>query len=631
MSGIAGVYRFDGGSVEADTVAAMTEAIDHRGPDGEWTWRDGPVGLGHQRFETTPEAEHAGSPPERGGRVLTFDGRIDNREELLSALDIDGPAGTVADADLVLAAYERWGEDCPERLIGAFAFAIFDPDAERLFLARDHAGLRLLYYYRGDEFLAFASEIKALWALEGVPREIDEIRLANWLAARIESDERTYYEDVRRLAPAHAMMIDSGGCETTEYWRLDPDREIRLDSEEAYAERFRELFDEAVRCRLRASGRVGATLSGGLDSSSIVTAAHEIGGDGDALELAHTYSAVFDAEETPKSDEREYIDAVLDSTGITPRFVPGNERNPLGNVRTMMWHVERPHIGTHHYIHQYIYRQAGEDDIEVLLDGLGGDTTVGHGVGYLPELFSNGRWIRYAREMSALNERFEDEFTARQLLVNMTLRPLLPAPVWRAYARLRNDEFRQIVNPVLDPEFVERTNLEERLMNSMATRPRTTRARHHSLILGNARVDSVEGLNKTGGAIPLEPRYPYLDRRLMEYCLALPPDQRLRNGWSRYVMREAMAGTLPESIRGRGDKGNLSPGYWSALETYAMDDIEKLLFADDPHIAEYVDVDRVRERYHEAASGDPPSFREFWYPTVLEIWLRLENGGQKVK
>ena len=101
MSGIAGIYRFDGGSVEADTVAAMTEAIDHRGPDGEWTWREGRVGLGHQRFETTPEAEHAGSPPERGGRVLTFDGRIDNREELLSALDVAGPPGRVADADLV--------------------------------------------------------------------------------------------------------------------------------------------------------------------------------------------------------------------------------------------------------------------------------------------------------------------------------------------------------------------------------------------------------------------------------------------------------------------------------------------------------------------------------------------------
>jgi asparagine synthase (glutamine-hydrolysing) len=229
MSGIAGIYRFDGGSVAADTVAAMTEAIDHRGPDGEWTWREGRVGLGHQRFETTPEAEHAGSPPERDGHVLTFDGRIDNREELLSTLDVAGPPGRVADADLVLAAYERWGEDCPERLIGAFAFAIRDPDEERLFAARDHVGLRPFYYYRGEDCFLFGSELKALWAVGGVPRRLDEIRLSNHLAQEYQSDERTYFEaayrwladrpelDVPEVSRLHSKRGPSG--QLTRRWR----------------------------------------------------------------------------------------------------------------------------------------------------------------------------------------------------------------------------------------------------------------------------------------------------------------------------------------------------------------------------------------------------------------------------
>ena len=254
MSGIAGLYRFDGNPVAADTVDAMTGAIDHQGPDGAWTWWAGRVGLGHQRFETTPEATHAGSPPERDGLVLTFDGRIDNREELLSTLDAEGPPGSVPDADLVLAAYEQWGEDCPERLVGAFAFAIWDPDEERLFAARDHIGLRPFYYYCGENRFLFGSEIKALWA-GGVPRRPDEIRLLNHLTRQYQSHERTYFEEVKRLPPAHVLVADDDGIETTEYWALDPDRTIDLETDEAYAERFRELFFEAVECRLREIGR----------------------------------------------------------------------------------------------------------------------------------------------------------------------------------------------------------------------------------------------------------------------------------------------------------------------------------------------------------------------------------------
>ena len=628
MSGIAGIYRFDGGSVEADTVAAMTEAIDHRGPDGEWTWREGRVGLGHQRFETTPEAKHAGSPPERGGRIITFDGRIDNREELLSTLDIAGPPGRVADAELVFAAYERWGKDCPERLVGAFAFAIRDPDEERLFVARDHVGLRPFYYYRGEDRLLFGSEIKTLWAAGGVPRRLDEIRLSNHLTRQFQSDERTFHEEVRRLPPAHVLVADADGIETTEYWALDPETTVDLDADETYAGRFRELFSEAVDCRVRSSGPVASTLSGGLDSSSIVATADDLRGDENWFRL-YTYSAVFDREELPDSDEREYINAVLETCSTTPRFIRGDRLNPLADLETVLRYSETPELGNNFYLHWNVYRRAHEDGVRVLLDGNGGDQVVSHGTGYLPELAASGRWLTLASEIRALNEKSEHSFDVRSLLLNRTLAPLLPTSVRKAIMKARNDEFRDVVNPTLDPEFLNRTDAKARLFDDIATRPATARKRQQSQMRSSLVVTLLERLNKTSKAFDVEPRYPFFDRRLMEFCLALPTDQKIRQGWTRYVLRNAMEGVLPSEVQWRRGKGNLAPSFWKALREYADDEVADVLFVDDPQMAEYVDLKRARSGYGEFVDGGTPGLDAVWFPVVLERWLKADAGRKK--
>jgi asparagine synthase (glutamine-hydrolysing) len=622
MSGITGVYRFDDDPVPADTLRAMTDAIDHQGPDGEWTWREGRVGLGHQRFETTPEAEHASSPPERGGRVITFDGRIDNREELLRELDTAGPPGRVADADLVLAAYERWGEDCPERLIGAFAFAIRDSDG-RLIAARDHVGLRPFYYYRGEDRFLFGSELKPLWAAGGVPRRLDDIRLSNHLAQEYQSDERTYFEEVKRLPPAHLLVVDDDGVEMTEYWALDPDRTIDLETDEAYAERFRELFFEAVECRLRAKGPIGSMLSGGLDSSSIVSTADELREDGDSGPL-YTYSAVFDEEELSSSDEREYIDAVLEECSATPRFFRGDQRNPLGDLETILYHSESPELGNNFYLSWNVYRAAGEDGVRVLLDGTGGDQVVSYGIGYLPELAASGRWLTLARGISALYKKPEYSFNLRGLLLGRTLAPLLPTSVRKARMNIRNNEFRDIASPTLDPEFLERTDAKERLFESIATEPTMARNRHYSQMRSSHVVSLLERLNKTTKAFGVEPRYPFFDRRLMEFCLGTPADQIMYEGWMRYMLRNAMGGVLPHEVQWRAAKGNLAPSFWRALRENTADDIAEVLFADNLRITEYIDLERARSGYQEFTNGGRPGLNTVWFPVVLESWLRSD-------
>jgi asparagine synthase (glutamine-hydrolysing) len=620
MSGIVGVCRFDGETVAADTIAAMTEAIDHQGPDGEWTWRDGRVGLGHQRFETTPEAKHAGSPPERDGRIVSFDGRIDNREELLSVLDVEGPPETVADTDLVLAAYERWGEDCPKRLIGAFVFAIRDPDG-RLFAARDHVGLRPFYYYRGEDRFLFGSELKALWAAGGVPRRLNEERVADMLSLFLDNDEYTFYEGILRLPPAHSIIIYEDDVELTEYWRLNPDRTIRFESDERYAERFRELFEQAVQCRLRVVGPVGATLSGGLDSSSNVSMTCHLADAGEYDGEIHTFSAVFDRDRTPSSDEREYIRAIINELDVIAHRIQADEHSPLEDIDEVLWHNESPEVGNNFYLHWNMYRKAARNDVRVLFDGLGGDTTVSHGLGYLPELLLRGRWLTYVKEVRLLDERFNHATSKKGLLWNHTAMALAPNVAKRGWYRLQRRDFHNRANSALEEAFLERIGHRERIGDDWLSKPRTERGRHAEVITGGVLPGSLEHMSKTAMRFNVEPRYPFLDRRLMEYCFALPPDQKLKNGWTRLVLRRGMDGVLPKKVQWRGGKGHLSASFWTALRDHAQEDIAAALDKEDPRIDRFLDVKFVREEYDSLASGDRAGLRTLWFPVLLERWL----------
>src|SRR2546425_624531 len=304
----------------------MLARLEHRGPDGTGAWREGPVALGHGMLHTTPESLREQQPlvGTRGDLVLAADARIDNRGELCSLLPAPSDA---TDAELILAAYERWGEHCPEHLLGDFAFAIWDGRTERLFCARDHFGVKPLYYHhRPGRLFAFASEIKGLLALADIPRRLNETRVAAYLVPLFEDKEVTFYEEILRLPPAHRLTVNRDGARTERYWALDPGHELRLGSDEAYAEAFRELFTDAVRCRLRSAFPVGAMLSGGLDSSSIVCVARRlVAADGGAR--LHTISANFD--EPPQIAERRFLNAVVAQNGVRPHYLRGDPTTPL--------------------------------------------------------------------------------------------------------------------------------------------------------------------------------------------------------------------------------------------------------------------------------------------------------------
>src|SRR2546426_384449 len=452
VSGIAGLWHLDGRPGEPAELESMTARLAHGGPDGTGAWREGPVALGHGMLHTTPESLREQQPlvGTRGDLVLVADARIDNRAELCSLLPAPSDA---TDAELILAAYERWGEHCPEHLLGDFAFAIWDARRQIVFCTRDHFGVKPFYYHhRPGRLFAFASEIKGLLVLSEVPRRLNETRVADYLVPLLEDKEITFYEEIVRLPPAHHMTVRRDGVRMEQYWALDPERDIRMKSDGEYAEAFREIFTEAVRCRLRSAFPVGSMLSGGLDSSSIVCVARKLLAEDGGGKL-HTFSAIFP--DVPECDEREYINAVVDQGDVTAHDVVADRLSPLTDLNQVLDHQDEPFYAPNLFLHWAIYQSSQRESIRVILDGIDGDTTGSHGIEHLTDLARSGQWRAAFKEATGLARNFQ---TSRfRTLFRYCIKPFVPEPIRRGWQiLLRRGPSNSHATGIVNPAFAKR-------------------------------------------------------------------------------------------------------------------------------------------------------------------------------
>jgi asparagine synthase (glutamine-hydrolysing) len=635
MSGICGIVHLDGSPVEAALLNQMAQAMSYRGPDGIHTWLAGNVGLAHLALHTTPEAQRERQPSlnKTGDLALTADARIDNRTELIHAIaaraqepmglgDPSALAGnpTPTDADLILAAYEAWGEACPAHLHGDFAFAIWDTPQQRLFCARDRFGVRSFYYHLSKTTFAFATEIKALLCLPWVLRRVNETMIMVFLSDNLSWDKTsTFYQDIVGLAPAHTLTIKDEQAKPRSYWTLDPQRELRLPSDEAYADAFNELFSEAVHCRLRRASPIGAALSGGLDSSSIACTARRLLAGKENL---YTFSCIFD--QVPESDEREYMQAVLALDGFDPVFIRGDLTSPFNNYEEMLAHLDAPLVVPNLYLHWSMYREAHARGVRVFLDGYAGDQVVGHGLGRITELARFGHWISLVREALKAAHSFEHPWW--WYLYYRAALPLVPQPVrslgrWlktrqSASASANRERF-------LNPQFAHRYPQPLNPPYSYLT----AREEHYHGLTTDSQLFALETADRASAAFAIEPRFPFLDARLAEFCLSLPAGQKLRQGYSRYVMRRAMQDWLPEAIRWRTGKVYLGHNFRRQLLHRDRPLLERALVEDRYALEPYLQLEAVQELWDRSCrvNGLTCYTRDIldllWKATGLGLWL----------
>ena len=619
MSGFVGVFRRDGADVDDGCFEEMLDRIAHRGPDGSGAWRGGSVALGHQQFHTTAESKHVGLPVTNDDEsvALTGDVRLDNRAELIDQLSIDDAA--VADEEVLLAAYERWGRRCPEMLVGPFSFVVWDGNESRLVCARDHLGVKPFYYAVHDDCVVVGSEAKSVLAHRSVPDTVDEVRIGEYLASVYPDYRRSFYEAVSRLPPAHVLTVEADGVTEHRYWRLDDEREIRLESDAAYAREFRRRFDEAVRCRLRGIDTPAIELSGGLDSSSVAGVVRQAV-DGPV----YTFSNRF---ESPAADEREYLEAVLGGGDFTAHSIDGDRTDPLHELSERVRFQDGP-IRPAMFWHSWISaRTVSENGFRVLLDGWGGDQVASHGYARLRELAATGQWYTLLREMRAL--RAKEAYPYRSQLWREVIGPLAPGPARSLWQAIRSSDVIAKANPALRDGFVRQIGLTDHLrkIRDESTNHRTHRSYHAEDVTSPAGVRMLELIDRVSARHSIERRHPFVDRRLVEFCVGMPPAQKRRNGMGRFAMRNAMVDVLPEPVFDRTSKADFGQPFADALAAKLAgvhpgieEFSEAIRYLDQNELDEMARRVREDHHYHDA--------QRLACAYSLERWLRSRKSHE---
>jgi asparagine synthase (glutamine-hydrolysing) len=670
MSAIVGIFYPDGRPVDRMDLGRMVASVAHRGPDGEGMWSQGAIGLGHRMLRTTPESVREPLPlvNQSGDLVLTADARLDNRAELLAALDPRHHVSQdLADSHLILAAYEKWGNRCPEQLLGDFAFVVWDQHNQELFCARDHFGVRPFhYYYRTGQIFAFASEIKALLCLQKVPKRLNEARVADYLASALDDKCATFYQSILRLPPAHSLLISRRGIQSWSYWSLASDQELRLSSDEEYAGAFREVFTRAVQCRLRSDFPVGSQLSGGLDSSAGTCVARELLAEQGPSPL-HMFSSTFD--DLPQCDERPFIHAILAQGGLIPHYVRADQSGPLTDLNQVFWHQDEPSIGPNHFLPWGLNRKAQQEGIRIVLDGFDGDTTVSHGGAYFAELARQSAWNTFAAEARMVSQHFDVspqrllqyyafpyldelarrwrwmsfvveaqrisrhfEVSRRHLLAHHGLKHLVPGVIgqlWQVRRPYRQSEPR--IDPIINPSFARRIGLTERLHASNGFRaipPLSAREEQWRRLTSGLFTLVLELSDRCAAAFSLEARHPFMDKRLIEFCLALPSEQKLHQGWSRIVMQRALADVLPEQVRWRGGKTDMNPNFARGLLIFDQGLLDKVVAHSPGCVERYVDTEVLHEVYQRLIAQETVTIDDaltVWKVVTLGQWLQYSK------
>ena len=580
MTALAGLWRFDGQPDAAEGCARMLAAQELYGPHDGAQWSEHAIALGRRLMRVLPEDVFDRQPLIGDGRryVLIADVRLDNRGELTRDLMIPASqARTLCDAAILLAAIERWDEACLERLVGDYAFAAWDTAHQRLLLARDPLGFRPLHYHRASKFVAFASMPKGLHALPGVPYAPDEERLAEFLMLMPEIGPKSFFLGIDRVEPGHVVTITANGISARRYWEPSR-RRIELPRPEDYSEALRELLDKAVSCRLRGTGDVGALLSGGFDSGAVVATAARLLAPSGRRVIAFT-GVPREGYEGPAPANRFINEApnAAATASLYPNIehvVVHNEgRSPLADLDRMFFLLDRPMHGNY----AAGWKNSSDNairkrNLKVVLNGGFGNLGLSYdGVELLPELLRSGRWLRLWAEASAL-------VAARHLrwrgVFANTFGPWFPPFLWRWANKIGGGHAEGFFDATaIHPRRLEQFDLVARAKarnQDLAFRPWND---GFALRLYCLRLqDPGNHLKAHLGALHVDHRDPTADKRLLEFCFAVPTDQFLRGGRLRALARRALADRLPVQVL-KEKRAGLQVADWHEDLTAARQDI----------------------------------------------------------
>ncbi|MGJ9459035.1 asparagine synthase-related protein [Oceanobacillus sp. CF4.6] len=640
MSAIAGIYHFNKEPIPSNYGFQMMKALQKFPADDSQIWQQGNIFLGCHSQWITPESIGEQLPYYDHERQLaiTVDAIIDNREDLFEQLQIPKPKQiNFPDSQLILLAYQKWGEDCTKYLIGDFSFLIWNNKTKSLFAARDFSGSRTLYYYHSNNRIVFSTTIEQLFSLPNIQRELEEQWLAEYLAisgvVSTVDVSLTPYKNIYQIPPAHQMLVAADGkIKISRYCSFENQETLHLSSSEEYVAAFQEVFDKAIKSRLRTHHQVGAHLSGGLDSGSVVSfAAKHLKKEN---KLLHTFSyipAEGFQDYTPKQlipDERPYIKETVNYVGgIKDFYMDSKGESPYTVTDTYLDMLEMPYkFFENSYWQQSIYEEANKKEIGVLLTGGRGNMSIswGNALDYYSTLLRQQKWIKLIWELNYYSYKVGGARLRRlPLLIKLAYPKLFPGNAYE-------------MPKIIDQDFEKRTNVYKKLKqygilntgNYASTNALEQRLQHFEFLYPWNPTNTKA--TKMSLRYRMWERDPTNDLRVIRFCLSVPQDQYVQHGMDRALIRSSTKGFLPDTIRLNQKNKGIQSADWVYRMTPHWDEflaeMEELIR--EGRVFEYIDKSIIVTALSKAQEGPlnakaiDPYYRILMRIMILARFLR---------
>lgn len=620
MCGIVGVIS-PSVPIREDLLSAMRDRLIHRGPNNgsNWIHTKGRIALAHRRLSIIDISHSADQPMKSADGMLqiVFNGEIYNYLELKKELIAFGYSFcTNSDTEVLLVGFQHWGEDILTRLNGMFAFVVWDEKSRRMFVARDRFGEKPLFIGKGQlNTVVFASEMKAINLHPLMPCLVNKESVNRFgMGVWYEDDGQTFFKDIERFPPAYAAWYREDGTEERRwrYWTPDYTKiDFSLKPREA-VDKFSELFQRSINLRLRSDVAVGSSLSGGLDSSAIVGyLSHE---RNKSSFTQNTFSAIFPTD--PTMSEEKQIDEVVSFTGVNSFQVTPDPYKLAEESTLVHWHQEEPFLSASIYLQWCVARLALQKNTTVLLDGQGADELLaGYQFYYRQhqlDLIDGGRTSLAGRDADKFNRRLriasgkfqesQRRFNASVAYTSEDLRRM-----GKSVPSVFHHSYTTGVAPALPGYRLRRTLSEALLYNSLP------------MLLRYADRNSM--------AFSRESRLPFLDYDLVDFCITLPDEYYVRNGWQKWILRQATGNTIPSSIRWRADK----VGYAAPLDHWLRNELHdwalERIFDNSLQDVEGYDHSNVMNLWSEHQSGQANHSWALWRWISLSEWFGIYNSG----
>ncbi|QNA85049.1 hypothetical protein G4G27_14375 [Sphingomonas sp. So64.6b] len=623
MSAIFGIVRFDGDSVAQRDIERMGTILAHRGPDRRQAAVEGSAAMGHCLMRVNQEDWLEAQPVRDGVLMLVADARIDNRETLAAELGLtDAELRDMSDSAVLLAAYRHWGEDFAAHLLGDFAFAIWDARARTLLLGRDHMGQRGLYYHHGDGFLAFASEVKALWAVAGVPRRLSDAGIGRRILGPIDLPPgETIYDSICALDGGTTMRFAADGTLSRRvYWEPHASPAHLGHDEAYYLDAYRAVVTEAVACRVRRLGQAPALcFSGGFDSGSIAAIAGPIVA-GTGRRIVAVASVLGEGERRTVRDARAAVEAFRPFPFLDLRHYVRGDEGMFTDIEAAFFATDDS-AGNPHVRHG-MYRIAASTGARLVLDGHGGDYTVNiTGGALLGRILRRGKLRRFVREFRMRARATGWPWLA--ILRHEVIPALLPVQGFNAARRAAATWRDRPINPAFA----------DTLRGGGAIdfgRLRYSRVRHHrwrdASLHHLRKVTRSQPLHATlAAADGLELSRPFHDKRVVELGLAIPESLDFRNGLERYLARQAFADILPEQLLKRPPGNDAEqPDMFRMVKHGAPAALAEARRLDQGgRLSRYLDLDRVERMIADADERKRPDHATLYVAARMTTLARF--------